>query len=667
MTARRGLGRWRDYGALPYGVLGVGVFIWWAAAEGGYAPTAWYPGALAFLALLLVLAAGPARQTSLRPPAALALGLFAAFAIWSFLSIGWAGVKGDAWDGANRTLLYASVYAAFALPRWRPAQAASVLALFSVGAVAIGVSALASEGTSAFVGHRFAAPIEYANANAALFLVAFWPALALAARPEVHSLARGLLLAVAGVALQLAILAQSRASLVAGSAALVLHLLLSRGLLRALLTLLPVAAVTLASLGPLLDVYASSSDSELESAVARERQALALSAAVLLVTGILLGALDRRRAGHPAALWTRGRLLAVSAAVVGALLIAIGAGASIAGVREPPNGASSRFTAGLESGRYDIWRVAAAEVARHPLLGVGADNFAVDYVRERRSDEEILYPHSVLIRAASQTGLVGAALFFGFLAAAVGAAVHAWRQHEALAGAVASTGVVVAAFWLVHGSVDWLWEIPALTGPALASLGLASGLAATRSERRRRTRRLRPAPVAAAVGVAAALAATSYALPGLAAFQIEGAMRAWPENPERTFSRLERARQLNVLNERPDVIAGVLAARGGQPGRALDAFAGALERNPHDWYLHLRLALLTADAGRRGDALAHLRRARMLNPRETEVELAAEAVLTGRAAQPQLLDRLDQFAVRSPLGRLPVTCRPVLGLGARCP
>ena len=37
---------------------------------------------------------------------------------------------------------------------------------------AIGVEALAADGASAFIGNRFAEPIGYANANAALFLAA---------------------------------------------------------------------------------------------------------------------------------------------------------------------------------------------------------------------------------------------------------------------------------------------------------------------------------------------------------------------------------------------------------------------------------------------------------------------------------------------------------------
>jgi O-Antigen ligase len=645
-------------GALPVGVPGVGVFLWWAAAEGGYAPTTWYPGALLFLVLLLAVAAGPDRRTALQRPAKLAIALLTAFAIWSFLSIGWADVKGDAWDGANRTLLYASVFAAFALPRWRPGQVAGLLGLFAVGVAAIGAGVLAADGASAFIGNRLADPIGYANANAALFLAAFWPAVALAARPELHWVARSLLLASGGVVLQLAVLAQSRASFIAGSVALAIHLLLSPERLRALLALLPVAAVTLASLGPLLDVYASSTEAELVSAVARERRALAVSAVVLLVAGALLSPIGRRRLRRRP-FGARGRLLAVTGAAAAALLITLAAGTTVM-----VHG--SRLTGGLESGRYDVWRVAATELARNPVLGVGADNFGVDYVRQRRSDEELLYPHSVVLRAASQGGLVGAALFLGFLAAAFGAALGARRGHELFGQAVASAAVVGSAYWLLHGSVDWLWEFPALTAPALASLGLASGLAARSWEGPRRSRRPRRVPVAV-LGAAAALAAVSYALPALAALQVERAVRAWPEEPDRVWSRLEQARQLNVFSERPDLITAVLARRGGQSARERPAFVRALERNPRDWYVHMRLALLAVDLGKQGDAVAHLRRARSLNPRGDVVDLAENAALAGRPVERQLLDTLDRHVIRSPLGRRPLTCRPVLGVGSRCP
>jgi tetratricopeptide (TPR) repeat protein len=664
-------------GALPFGLAAVAVFLWWASEEGGYAPTAWYPGALVFLALLVGVAVSPAARTSVGRWGARAIVFLAAFTAWSFMSIVWAGVKGDAWDGANRTLLYLSVYATFALVCWRARDAAIVVGLFAIGTAAIGAAAFASEGASAFIGGRLAAPTGYANASAALFLAAFWPAVALAARPEVYWPGRSVLLAAAGALLQLAVLAQSRASVVAGSIAFLLYVAVSRERLRALLVLLPVAAVTLASLGPLLDVFASATEAELEEAVAREQLTLALSTGALLAIGTLVGFMDRPgRIGRRAQLLSGRRRTVVAAAAAGAGLVALVAAAGVMsltdgsgrdGVRSGATSAlgSSRLGGGLETGRYDLWRVAAGEVADHPLLGVGADNFAVDFARERRTHEEPLYPHSLFLRSFSQTGLVGGALFLGFVGVALVAALRRRRRSDALADTVASASVVSAVYWLLHGSIDWLWEIPALAASALALLGLAFGLRQPRPDRPLSTPRRSPRVLAAA-GVLVAAAVGSYALPGLAAFEVERAVEAWPEARDRAFSRLDRARRLNPLSERPDVVAGTLARRAGQPERARVAFQRVLDRHPDEWYAHLQLALLDAADGRREQALAHLVRARSLNPLEPALKDAEDALFAGALLRQELVLRADQLAVRSPLGRKPVDCRPVLGLTIQC-
>jgi tetratricopeptide (TPR) repeat protein len=670
-------GRAARAGALPFGLAAVAVFLWWAHEEGGYAPTAWYPGALVFLALLAGVAVSPAPPTGSGLWVTPAVAFLAAFTAWSFLSIVWAGVKGDAWDGANRTLLYLTVYAMFALLCWRARDAAVVVGLFALGTAAIGAAAFASEGASAFIDGRLAAPAGYANASAALFLAAFWPAVALAARPEVHWPARSVLLATGGLLLQLAVLAQSRASVVAGSIAFLLYVLVSRERLRALLVLLPVAAVTLASLGPLLDVFASATEAELEEAVAREQQTLALSSGALLAIGALVAFMDRPgRIGRRAQLLSGRRRTVAAAAAAGGALVALVAAAGVTsltdgsgrdGVSSGATSAlgSSRLGGGLETGRYDLWRVAAGEVADHPLLGVGADNFAVDFTRERRTHEEPLYPHSLFLRSFSQTGLVGGVLFLGFVGAALVAALRRRRRSDTLADAVVSASIVSAVYWLVHGSIDWLWEIPALAASALAFLGLAFGLREPRPDRPPRAPR-RSVPALAAAGVLFAAAVGSYALPGLAAREVERAVQAWPEAPDRAFSRLERARRLNPLSERPDVVAGTLAQRAGQPERARMAFQRVLERHPDEWYAHLQLALLDAANGRREQALAHLVRARSLNPLEPVLQDAEDALFAGALQRQRLFLRVDRLAVRSPLGRKPVDCRPVLGLTIQC-
>jgi tetratricopeptide (TPR) repeat protein len=626
-------------GALPFGLVTVVLLLWWAAEEGGYAPTTWYPGALLFLALLAVVAISPGMRARPAPRAWAAIALLAAFTAWSFLSIAWAGVPGDAWDGANRTLLYAVVYATFALLPWRAPEAGAVLGLFAVGTAAIGGLALAWEGAEAFNGNRLAAPTGYENANAALFLMAFWPAVTLAARPELHWAVRSPLLAAGGLLLQLALLAQSRASLLAGSISLVVLIALSRDRLRLVAVLLAVAAAVAATLVELLDVVAAGSEAEVGQAVGAVRLAVVLSTLGLLLLGAVVFASQRGRARSDWQLTSRGR----RAAVVTAAVVLVALGAAVA--------ASTRGDAprpGLESGRYDMWRVAAGEVADHPLLGVGVDNFAVDFVRERSTGEEPLYPHSLVLRAFSQTGLIGGALFLGFVAAALAAALPRRQEPDSLGGAIAAAAAASGVYWLVHGSIDWLWEIPALGVAALAFLGLAASLA--RSTPREAVRaRARSAPVLAGAAAFFVVAAGSFALPGLAAIELERGVRAWADSPSRALSHLERAHRLNPLSERADVVAGTLAQRSGETDQAQTAFRRALERNPHDWFIHLQLALLADEDGRNPEALAHLERARSLNPREVLV-----------AGDP------SESAVRGPLGRRPVDCAPALGLESRC-
>jgi len=100
------------------GSLAFAVFVAWAVAEAGYAATTWYPGTFFLVLLAAVTLAGIPFARPSRIVAA-SIGFFAAFTGWSFLSIIWAQVKGDAWDGANRTLLYLVVYAFFVLVPWR--------------------------------------------------------------------------------------------------------------------------------------------------------------------------------------------------------------------------------------------------------------------------------------------------------------------------------------------------------------------------------------------------------------------------------------------------------------------------------------------------------------------------------------------------------------------
>jgi O-Antigen ligase len=623
------------------GLLVVAMCAWWAVAEGGAAPTVWYPGALVLLAAL-VAALRPGRLHRLPPAGRVALAALAAYAAWSLLSITWADARGDAWDGANRTLLYLIVFALFALLPWTPAQATLVLAAFVLATAVVGVWALAAAiggDPDAFADGRLAGPVGYENASAALLLGAFWPALLLAARRATRPARRGSLLAVAGLLLGLAVLAQSRASLIGGAAALLLALWLTRERLRLAIALGAVALTTAASLPVLLAVYTSAPDSH--DALVRAALALGLSATVLLIAGIASGPFDRRRALVPP---RRLGLVAVGACVIAA------AGGGSAGL-------SSRFAGGAESGRYDLWRVAARQFARHPVLGAGADNFAHDYARDGRRHQELLYPHSVEWRALGQTGLVGGLLLGGFLAAAF--AVLAALRGDAARWTPAVAALVMAAYWLVHASFDWLWELPAVTAPAMACFGLATGLALRPAAEPARGRSV----LVAAPAVAVAL---SLALPALASRAVERAARSWDRDPAGALRTLDAARRLNPLSDRPDLVAGALASATGDTGTARSRYARAVARDPHNWQALAELGVLEVAAGQRRAGLARLRHARELAPREPAIAAALAAASSGAAVPRDVGERLVALAIPSPLGRRPVGCQPVLGLAPAC-
>ena len=96
--------------ALPF-VIVAGLAAFMVERDGGFAVTVWYPVGLAVLAVAVTLLWSLGRrQGPSRAPRGASVLLLAAFTGWGFLTIAWAAVRGDAWDGSNRTLLYLLVF-----------------------------------------------------------------------------------------------------------------------------------------------------------------------------------------------------------------------------------------------------------------------------------------------------------------------------------------------------------------------------------------------------------------------------------------------------------------------------------------------------------------------------------------------------------------------------
>lgn len=648
------------------GLLGAAAFIVLAASQGGWEITSWAPTGLFMLGLLV--AAGFAFRRRLHELDAwsrAAMLLLAAFVLWSFASIGWAGVEGTAWDGANRALAYLFVYAGFTVVAWRADSAAIVLGLYVLGLVAVGAiimidAAGSAEAALSLVNGRLAEPTGYPNAVAALFIGGFWPAVHLASRREVPWYLRGLLLAAAGFLVQLALMPQSRASLLVIPFALLAYLLVTPNRIRALIFLLLALAATALAAPAILDVFAVASDrGDVGAAFADAAEAMLLASAGLLAVGTVVALIDRGVEVGEATARLAGRVgLAVSivVAVVGVTvaIVALGDPVDWAGDRwadfkgdyDKGGFGSSRFSGDLGSGRYDFWRVALEdEFGAAPLLGDGAENFAVGYLQDRETTEEPFYPHSLPMRLLAGTGLIGTLLFIGFVVAAAVAALRTRvRAPDPLARGIAAIAIASAVYFLLHSSGDWLWTFAGITMPVLAWLGIAGG--GLRSFEPAAPAAPLPAPARAGIVAVAALAAlaavVSLTLPWLSARLTDSAATGWPADPGTAFSQLESARELNPLSARPDLVAGTIAIRDGDDEAARAAFARAAEREPTNWYALLELGTLDIAAGRRGTGIAWLRDARSLNPDEP---LIATAIRRARGDDPLTGVAIDRALV----------------------
>ena len=639
------------------GVFAVVLLLLLALRDAGFQPTLWYPAGLALLVLLaLVLLTGVA----VRPPRTtlVALAALAGFSIWCFASIAWSDVQGDALEGANRTLVYLVAFALFALmpaPRGVPLL---LLGLYATGLAAIALATVAraqahEDPASFFIDGRLQEPAGYPNATAALFLAAYWAAVTLAARRALPPALRGVLAAAATALLGTAVLCQSRGSVFAFAAVCVVQLAVVPGRARSLVALAVTGGAVAAALPVLLDVFPALAD---ESVTAPVRDALVALVVVTLAAGVagwLLAVADERiELSPPAARRVAALVLATAAlAAVGAgAWVAAAAGSPVERVREgwgdfttlqEPSGDDSHLASGLGSNRWDFWRVALGRFADRPLTGVGIENFAVDYVRERRGWEEPLHPHSLEVRILSQTGAPGALLFSVFLAAAALACLRA-RGRDPLERAVVLAGLVATAYWLVHGSVDWFWAFPGLSLPAFAWLGLGANGAVAREGAR--VLRL-PAAARVAAAVVAVGAAFLLVPAWLAVQEIRTAATGWTADPAAARDRLERARRLNPLTDDADVVAGIIAGRRGDVPGMLAAYGRAVERNPSNWFARLELGLAAAEAGQRRRALAHVRTARRLNPREPLLLEVEEALASGQNVDRRRIEQ--EFAERA--------------------
>ena len=247
----RALASLREAPATVPALAAIVLFIVWGSDHAGYPVTHWSPGGLIILVLLLMgIGIIGLRLSEIPLAVRVSLACLAAYTALSYLSILWANVAGDAWEGANRTLVYLLVFALFACWRQRGPTAALLLLCWTSAMIVLAAYAalhLNAAGTDTalmrcFPEGRLNYPSGYPNANAAQWLMAFWPALLMARSERLPAALRGFLAGGAVLLADVALLSQSRGSIYATPVMIILVLAFLPGRMRSLGMLVAVAA-----------------------------------------------------------------------------------------------------------------------------------------------------------------------------------------------------------------------------------------------------------------------------------------------------------------------------------------------------------------------------------------------------------------------------------------
>jgi UDP-GlcNAc:undecaprenyl-phosphate/decaprenyl-phosphate GlcNAc-1-phosphate transferase len=617
-----------------------------------YDASVWVPVGLGVTLLCVVgLVMSPLRPGA---PAASALFGVLGLGVWSLFSSAWAESVENAVVSGNRWLALGAVLLLMLVLVSHDRRAAVLLGACGLGIAAVAVSVLVrllgSDPGSLFLGGRLNSPLGYINGEGCLFAMGMWPFLALAQtrRPPLAAIGAAL----AALCASLAMLSQSRGTALAVLGSVLVVVALLPGRTRRLYALLALGVAVALAAPELLHVYDRSGGGAVSAGDANAAGRAALLAA--LGAGLAWGlatvgwnALSARASAPGLARlgsWLLA-LLAVAALVVAAVQ-PVGRDVqrqwhAFVHLTEPgenrvPGSAAtnSRLLTGAGN-RYDYWRIAWAVWREHPVLGIGAGNYARPYYRRRATAEDIDQPHSVELQALSELGLVGALLLACLIGGVAWGAVRARRRTggSELRLAIAICGLGMFTAWLLQASVDWMHLLPGLTALAFAGAACllwprASAVPAGAPQLAREADGAtfeagRPARrstlVAAAVSaLLATLIATGASLSrqGLADVYRSRAQDELAARPAAALRDAARSLKIDSDAAQSYYIKAAALARFDQPVAAESALSQALVREPRNFVTWALLGDVAVRERRLAQARFDYMRAHQLNPRD---------------------------------------------------
>jgi UDP-GlcNAc:undecaprenyl-phosphate GlcNAc-1-phosphate transferase len=595
-------------------------------------PGVWVP--IGLVLVVVAAMAAVARPPRFTLPAGLAFAGLAGLGLLSLLSTSWADVAEPANVDANLWLSYAALLLLTMVLLGAGGRARTLLIAVGVGIAIVGITVLVkllgSHPSNLFIDGRLNSPLGYINGEGCVFAMGAWLALALAERREsvLAGVGAALTVAMAGLAL----LSQSRGTVVAVFVSIILVLAVAPGFRRRVFALVFIAAGLAAAGSTVVHVYSVGNAGHF-SAVASHHAVVAIVVAAVCVGaawGVAVAAANwamRRDAARLSKVATTIAVILVAAPCVAGVVRFSSLESKVsdqwhAFVQLNGSGSGSSAQSRLLSGggdRYDYWRIAWHSFTEHPLAGVGAGNYIEPYYLHRQTDQSIDNPHSLEMQVLSELGVLGVGVLIVFIA---GLALGIRRARSAAKGTAAARGVMVAGTgtavtWLVATSGDWMHLLPGVAAIALCGVAaLCPPGDATRARLADASRRL-PMLVAAAGAIfVLAVGGASLLRAELVQRYLSDARGALNADPTQAISDANRVLNLDAADLDAYYVKAAGQAHFDRAAASRTTLLAAAHESPRYFVTWILLGDLETRAGRINTARSYYRRALRLDPRE---------------------------------------------------
>lgn len=566
-----------------------------------------------------------------------ALGLLAAFALWTLLSMSWASDGGRAFAQFDQVSFYVAVLA-LAIVVARLVPASTIVSGVALAISAIGCVALVSRFFPSTFGvepstilppitSRLSFPVGYWNGLGIEMALAYPLLFSImtSRRSRFASALAALPLPILGAVMYLT---SSRGAFVAAVVAVVVYLLLAPNRWTALV------ATTLAAAVGAVSVASLAHRNELLSGVMTDpvavdqghRAALVIGIACVVTALVWLGLAEAgRRVSTP----PKRVGWAVAGVIVLGVVLAIALSHPIAKFNSFRSNSfasgssdtsfvNSHLLSSSGSGRWQFWGAAISEFEAHPLNGGGAGSWGAWWLEHGSLPGFFTqYAHSLYLEALAELGIVGLLLIGGFVVVAV---VGAVRSALALGSSEIAAAAACGVAFFAAAAYDWVWQLSGIALVGVGMLGVALGALPSTRGAWGRAAALRPAvavvAVAAIIPQFVVLAAGTHLANSHAAFNRGDATGA--------RSQALAAKAIEPWAASPYLQLGQIAEAQHDYLEASQWLDKAISRSRRDWQLWLiaagietRLATHSSGAQAR-KAIARAQRyadeARRLNP-----------------------------------------------------